>query len=299
MNLKEQCIGRWYSILTTLGVDEKILNGKHQPCPGCEGTDRFRWTNHEDTGAYICNQCSGGDGFDLLMLCFGWDFSRSAKEIEAIIGNTRVIEKKKHDPLPLLQYVQKTAVYGPEVVNYIRGRGLNPLNCLRQSTLTYYDTDRKPIGKFPCMITKVVDKDNKPVTFNVTFLKDGKKAEVPCQKKILPGTKTITGCAVRLGELKDNCISVAEGIETSLAVLEMSGDQTWAALNAGNMEKLEIPDNIEQVKIWADNDSNFTGQRSAYILARRLKIKNNDLKVEVHIPEKPDTDWLDFYVSNN
>lgn len=296
MTIKDRCTGRWESILNTLGVDEKILNSRHQACPGCGGDDRFKFTDHKGTGAYICSQCGNGSGFDLLMLCFGWDFARSAKEIELIIGGTKVIEKKKHDPLPMLRFVQKNAAYGPETVKYLRGRGLNPINCLRQVQLTYYDEDRKPVGKFDCMTALVVDVDNQPVTYHVTFLKDGKKAEVPNPKKMLPGKKSPSGCAVRLGPDSEE-LNITEGIETGLAVLEMTKRTTWAALNANGMEKIKFPENIKKVHIWGDNDKSYTGQKAAYVLANRIKTHKDTkhLEVEVHIPEKPQTDWLDYF----
>ena len=83
--ISDQLTGRWVSILTMLGVDEKILNSRrHHPCPGCGGKDRFRFTNYNNKGGYICSQCGNGDGFQLLDIVFGWDFKQSKEEIEKI-----------------------------------------------------------------------------------------------------------------------------------------------------------------------------------------------------------------------
>ena len=57
--------GKWRDILTTLGVSPMLIDGKHQPCPSCGGRDRFRFTDFQGSGGYICNQCRGGSGFDL------------------------------------------------------------------------------------------------------------------------------------------------------------------------------------------------------------------------------------------
>src|SRR2546429_9652752 len=43
--LKARAQGRWTEILRTLGVDEKVLNKRNQPCPMCGGNDRFPYTD--------------------------------------------------------------------------------------------------------------------------------------------------------------------------------------------------------------------------------------------------------------
>ncbi len=76
--------GRWFEILSALGIPEKVLNKRHQPCPMCGGKDRFRWTNYHDDGMYICSQCGAGNGFQLLMKFHGWTFARTAAEIDTL-----------------------------------------------------------------------------------------------------------------------------------------------------------------------------------------------------------------------
>ena len=56
---------RWTEILHTLGVDQKVLNKRNQPCPTCGGTDRFQYTDKFGNGDYICRGCGHGDGFKL------------------------------------------------------------------------------------------------------------------------------------------------------------------------------------------------------------------------------------------
>jgi hypothetical protein len=83
----DEAKGRWRHILTALGVDEKIMNGKHQPCPICGGKDRFRYDDNQGDGNYFCNRCShGGTGIKLLMGIKGWDFKRAADEVDQVIG---------------------------------------------------------------------------------------------------------------------------------------------------------------------------------------------------------------------
>ena len=72
--------GRWPAILQSLGgLTAEQLNGRHQPCPACGGTDRYRWHTDDGPGGWFCNQCGGkdhqggaGSGIDLLMRIRGW-----------------------------------------------------------------------------------------------------------------------------------------------------------------------------------------------------------------------------------
>ncbi len=83
----------------------------------------------------------------------------------------------------------------------------------------------------------------------------------------------------------------------------MTAWPTWAAINCGNLEKLWIPDTVERVCIYADNDANaeFAGQASAYILAQRLvrEARKAGLKrsVDVFVPKQAGTDWADIWLA--
>src|SRR5437588_4482615 len=64
--LKGRAHGRWTEILRTLGVDEKVLNKRNQPCPMCGGTDRFQYTDKFGEGNYHCRGCGAAGGLKLL-----------------------------------------------------------------------------------------------------------------------------------------------------------------------------------------------------------------------------------------
>ena len=60
--------GRWTEILTTHGISELSLSGKHSPCPIHGGKDGFRFTD-EGKGSWVCATCTEGkfnDGFNLI-----------------------------------------------------------------------------------------------------------------------------------------------------------------------------------------------------------------------------------------
>lgn len=93
--------GRWKEILLGLGIPGKLLDQRHQPCPFCGGKDRFRWTNFDDRGMFICNQCGSGDGFKLLMQFHGWTFPQAAKRIDDLLrGDALVSMHPRNRPKP-------------------------------------------------------------------------------------------------------------------------------------------------------------------------------------------------------
>lgn len=57
-------LGHWPRILPALGI--QVLKNRHQPCPVCGGSDRFRFDDREGRGTWYCNQCGAGDGLKLV-----------------------------------------------------------------------------------------------------------------------------------------------------------------------------------------------------------------------------------------
>lgn len=49
-DVKAAAHGNWQNILASLGMEQKLLNGKHQPCPSRGGKDRFRYTDFQGNG---------------------------------------------------------------------------------------------------------------------------------------------------------------------------------------------------------------------------------------------------------
>ncbi|MDD2748681.1 primase-helicase zinc-binding domain-containing protein [Acidithiobacillus thiooxidans] len=80
---------RWPSLLRQLGIPAASLHGKHCPCPGCGGKDRFRFVNKDGSGSFICSQGTGeivaGNGWTLLQHVYGWSFEKSLAEIAALL----------------------------------------------------------------------------------------------------------------------------------------------------------------------------------------------------------------------
>lgn len=145
-DLKAAALGRWPEIHTALGIAPEYLNPrKHCPCPYCGGRDRYRYTDHQGSGAFICNQCTpeGGSGFDLLMLVYGFSFATAAREVAAVLGMAKVSgsqytprtaptpppakpERDRQGDLNKLLAVSLPITPACPVAGYLQSRGLPP-----------------------------------------------------------------------------------------------------------------------------------------------------------------------------
>lgn len=296
--------GKWHAILPEFGIDPRHLVNKHGPCPACGGNDRFRFDNKEGTGSYFCGQCGSGDGFKLIEMVTGQSFSDIAKRIDEICQNTEIKPeqpKRRGNPRRKLHNVgkrlQRLSQHDP-VADYLRNRGIQGITgyALRlHPNLAYYESDEfdepRIVGQFPAMVAKVENVRGKTESFHITYLtKDGQKADVPIQKRVLPPINTINGCAIRLAPVAEH-IAVTEGIESALAVMEGEGLPCWACVSAHGIESFEPPEEVKRVSIYADNDASFTGQAAAYALAKRLH--RNGLQVDVYVTGEIGDDYLD------
>ncbi|MES2959912.1 MAG: toprim domain-containing protein [Pseudomonadota bacterium] len=316
--VKRLAHGRWTEILQRLGVDERILKRRNLPCPLCGGKDRFQYTDKFGEGNYHCRHCGPGGGFKLLQAALGLDFATALLQVENCVGilptpgPTATTEPSAARMKKLAQRIWDEArqvTEADEVDRYLAGRGLcMPLvpRVLRfHPALGYYEKDASgkstKVAEYPAMLACIQGADGHAVTLHRTYLKDGCKAPMSDPKKIL--SAGINGAAVRLFEATEE-LAITEGIETGLAVHLATGKPVWAALSAGNLEKLWLPPTVTRVCVYADNDANggYDGQAFAYALARRLKREESTSgtrQVQVFLPKQPGFDWADVWRSHS
>lgn len=285
-NTKIEAQGRWFDILSNY-IDSKILDGKHHACPlCCEGKDRFRWDNKDDNGGYICGQCGSGTGIHLIAQHQGINHADAWRLVERVIGSASKIEKPAEIDMKarIVEILKTHTVPNENVINYMLSRGLEtPVSLF--SGRYYFEKNMTD-----CMIAKV-SKGNKLVGLHATYIQNGEKIG---RRMYSVEKGSMMGGAVRLHKLNGgDAIVIGEGIESSLSAAMVTGLPAWAALDAGKLEVVEIPDVIKRVVIAADNDLSYTGQRSAYILAHRLHMQGK--QVEVIIPEIKGEDFNDYH----
>ena len=293
--------GRWPGILKTLGVPEHFLMNRNQPCPFCSGVDRFTFTDLNGDGVYLCRGCGNGNGWKFVQNYFKVDFKDAVEMVEplvGIIGVEQVEAVPKKDPTPALKFVaskRKTVEFSGEVGKYLQSRGFTDIpEGLKEAQLDYYE-DGKSLGKFQTLTSLIQDFEGKGVSFHITYIKDGKKADVKAQRKIMSPKGTITGAAVRLHVDFEDSICIAEGIESAYAAHKECGLPAFATLTAHGMETFIPPEKVKTLLIYADNDSSFTGQAAAYALAKRLKLKG--ITCFVLVPDRIDTDFNDILIN--
>lgn len=292
-SIGDLCVGRWRSILLSLGVAENFLENKHGPCPLCGGKDRYRWDNKAGRGSWFCSHCGSGDGFKLLLKLNDWTFPKAAREVERVLGLSSADEKHEFNDESKRQAIRRVwkeaspIIQGDKVWEYLVNRaGITSIpKSLRFHPNLFYDKQHS----FPAMVALVTMPDGTPTNLHRTWL-DGKGGKAPIEdnKKVMAGP--IKTASIRLAPVGRH-LGLAEGIETALAAASFSKLPVWACISANGMQQWEAPEGVEEVTIFADNDENYTGQNAAYALARRLAM--GGMKVEVAVPAKVGTDWAD------
>ena len=73
---------------------------------------------------------------------------------------------------------------------------------------------------------------------------------------------------------------VGEGIETTLAAMQLFGRAGWSAVYAGGLKTIELPPDVRRVIIAADNDVNGVGQRNALAAYDRWTAEGRSVRIK-------------------
>jgi putative DNA primase/helicase len=314
-DVKARAHGHWPQFLLHLGLEERMITRRlNLPCPFCGGTDRFQFTDKFGEGNYHCRSCGPGGGFQLAQQVTGMGFHDVLQAAEKYFGACPPAQAGATEPSPdrmrqLVQRIWEEAqpiAAGDPVDRYLSSRGLvldrYPAVLRLHPNLGYYRKDEsgksRKIAEYPAMLASIQGPQGNVVSLHRTYLSQGSKLQAGDAKKVL--SSGIAGAAVRLFAPGDE-LALTEGIEKSIAVHLRTGKPAWAALSAGNLEKLWIPPAVTRVSIYADNDADgdFAGQAFAFALARRLARENNTgvrRQVQVFVPKWPGVDWSDIWL---
>ena len=148
-------------------------------------------------------------------------------------------------------------------------------------------------GELPAMLALIRNvQTGEPQAIHRTYLRaDGSgKAEVEPAKATLG---PVAGGAIMLHPpCGDESLIVAEGIETALAAALLMRAPAWAAVSAGNLERLALPTlpALPDLIVAADHDQ--PGQRSAQAAATRWREEGR--RVRVAMPKAPGADFADL-----
>ncbi len=314
-SLLQSAHGNWLAILLAAGVPDRFLTGKHGPCPFCGGKDRYRFTDYQQRGGFICSRCNpdGGDGLTLLMQWRGDDFKqalawladylRLPSEAVAVTRQTLAILRNELSQTEIEQRLFKLGkLWGRSAAltgdcigsRYLKHRGvldesnMPDLLALRFVPELDYYTGTTKTGTYPALLAAVTAPDGRNICIHRTYLNhDGNgKADVAEAKKLMQPAGTVTGAAIRLFPA-GAVLGVAEGIETALGAALLHDVPVWACISAHGLQSVVLPDGVNHLLIFADQDA--AGMKAA----RNLRDRYRHLCVDILTTGFPGTDFAD------
>lgn len=257
-------------------------NGWLVPCP-CPNHGKGRGDRSPSLSV------ADGDDDRLLLRCFaGCDFVDILDELKhrGLVGGPQSVSTSRFTPsLPRpvesnpdvgALAIWQAAVRADETVvdEYLNRRGIY----LRPPMLRCRLDHRS-------MMAAVQAPDRKIIAIQQTWLtSEGEKAST---KRLTTGN--LGAGAVRLGGIA-RIMGLAEGVETALSAMQMTGITVWASLGASRLQNVELPPEVEEVHVFVDNDE--PGRTAA----RRAADTHTSIGRQVSLRSPPDQcgDWNDF-----
>ncbi len=240
-------------------------------CPRCGYKNALSVTENNGRRLYYCH--AGCDQADLWAVVRNVDAVSNWRPVHH--AEVPPVDKGLDDYIRQLWQSSQPAREMPVQV-YLNERGITDIppsiRCLPHHRHT-------PTGTYcPVMLSAVVDHAGRLRALHRTYITaNGKKAPVAPAKMTLG---VVGGYATHLAKAGER-LAVAEGIETSLSVMQSTGIPAWAALSAGGIEHLILPPLplAREVLICADNDANGRGQRAADTAATRWYAEGRSVRI--------------------
>ena len=167
---------------------------------------------------------------------------------------------------------------------YLRARGITiaPPPSLRCAGGGYRLTDPAT-----AMVAAVQAPDRRTIAVQVTRLDPGgeRKAQVLIPRRTYGA---LGDGAVRLAAAGE-VLGLAEGVESALSAMQLSGVPTWACLGASRMHRVAVPDSVRELHVFMDNDGpgREAGERTA-------DTHQPHRRVVLRRPPDHLNDWNDF-----
>jgi putative DNA primase/helicase len=138
----------------------------------------------------------------------------------------------------------------------------------------------------PAMVAAVQAPDRGIIAVQLTRLDPNgeRKAEVLIPRRTYGA---LGNGAVRLAAA-GNVLGLAEGVESALSAMQLSGIPIWACLGASRMHRVAVPDSVRELHIFMDNDGpgRDAGERTVHAHRNR--------RVVLRSPPDHLNDWNDF-----
>jgi len=230
------------------------------PCPnhGSGRGDRNPSLSVSDGEDRLLLRCFAGCEFEDIIDALRGRGLLNDNRVEPRRDAPRVIPKIEADPLALELWDRSEPIHGTIAEEYLQRRGI----LLTPPSLCHYRGS---------MIAAV----HQPYHGVMAIQKTPIKPDFSRGDRMTKGPLG-TG-AVRLGAAQE-IMGIAEGTETALSAMMLTGMSVWASLGGKRLHNVELPPFVREVHIFADNDQ--PGREAAYRasdvhreLGRRVKIR--------------------------
>ena len=316
-------LGRWPMFYAWLSTVENFpvepIPGEPQACPvhGGDSGEAFRfWPDMPLTGGGICNSCKHLRAVTGLDLLAGWLMHtrglKAASATEEALARLREWLGQQPDlELPLdetaAQVSRWLGAYQRGVaLSYLQTRGLTHLTLDTLPAAIRSTESWTAAGQTSAaMLALIQFKDGNPATFQYTYLDKGQGGYVK-STHITPAKRTaslqkkqsLSGAYVDLGAVHGTTLLLGEGVETTLAGLELfcrvhPGETpvARATLSVASFEAQTVPEGVTRVVLLADTDAVGALREVAgrVALAHGLPVR----LVAAELDDFPKADWLD------
>lgn len=296
-------------VAVRLGATLKRVSRREMagPCPACGGVDRF--SINPEKGVFNCRGSGGGDVIAMVRHCRGLDFSsacewitRAGDGVARYEARTRsaiapafrrpvIASHEVSDPVAIDLWQRARPIVGTLAERYlIEWRGLTgPW----PPSLRYLSSTRHPsTGRaFPALVAGLSGANRRVVSVQLTFLEEATGNRIAEKRQARRTFGPMGEAAVRLAPA-GNILGLAEGLETAMSAMALSGCPTWATLGKGRFASVALPEAARTIVIFADADDDGGGLRAARAAAAILQREGR--VVEIQVPPEGTKDFNDM-----
>jgi putative DNA primase/helicase len=227
--------------------------------------------------------CQVSDIIEALRARWLWNDCKSSEHRQQDPVMPKAAEPA-HQPDPAALVLWRTAkpIKGADVEQYLIARGITvpAPPSLRAATILHLD--RYPL---PAIVAAVQAPDRRIIACQVTLIdpRGDRKAQVRIPRRTVGA---LGWGAIRLAAA-DDMLGLAEGWEKALAAFQLFGIPTWSTLGAGRMHRVRVPDTVQELYIFADNDE------PGRVATERTAHEHRHRRVILRFPPEQFKDWDD------
>lgn len=191
---------------------------------------------------------------------------------------------------------------GKAAARYLTGRGIVldkwPPDLREHPSLAVYEGGKSTGQRFPALLGVIRNREGRPTGLHITFLDEDRSGKAPIEnpRRIIGIRERSThGAAIHLFEPINGKIGLSEGLETAFSTYLLTGVPCWSCMNAGGIDRVVLPPEIQRVVIFADRDP--AGLKAAALACERFKREGRE--AEILAPERPGWDFNDVLKNEN